>query len=458
MPEKHKGSVSKRTIRLGDFCEKIGSGATPRGGKETYSETGPVALIRSQNVYNEGFTFDGLARISCDQAKELQNVEVKKGDVLLNITGDSVARSCQVHPEAMPARVNQHVAIIRPVKTKLDARYLRFYLTTKSMQSEMRALSSAGATRNALTKSMIENFRVPELDIEDQKSIASVLGALEDKISICREITETSMSIASLIFKDWFIDFGPTRAKMTGRAPYLAPAAWSLFPDNLDDTGIPLGWNLVPFESLLDSSLGGDWGDEEAGAENSEAVYVIRGTDLRDISKGGIGKVPLRYTSPKKRDARKLQDMDIVIEVSGGSPTQPTGRSLLITSSILERFDSPAVCASFCRRFRPSSKSNAIYAALHLSVLYESGGTWEYQNQSTGISNFQTTNFLKSELVVQPGIPVLDAFTEIVEPLFRRSSSNEVAFLSDLRDEILPKLMSGELQVKEAETIVRKTV
>ncbi len=458
MHENYKGSIAKRTIRLGDFCEKIGSGATPRGGKETYSETGPIALIRSQNVYNEGFTFDGLARISCDQATELRNVEVKKDDVLLNITGDSVARSCQVDPEAIPARVNQHVAIIRPVKTKIDARFLRFYLTTKSMQSEMRALSSAGGTRNALTKSMIENFRIPELDIEHQKSISSVLGAIEDKISICREISETSMSAALLIFKDWFIDFGPTRAKMAGRAPYLSPAAWSLFPDNFDGTGIPLGWNFVPFESFLDSSLGGDWGDEEAGSENSEAVYVIRGTDLREISRGGIGKVPLRYTSPKKLDARKLQDMDIVIEVSGGSPTQPTGRSILITSSMLERFNFQAVCASFCRRFRPSSKENAIYAALHLSVLYESGGTWEYQNQSTGISNFQTTNFLKRELAVQPGVPVLDAFTEIVEPLIRRSSNNEVAFLARLRDELLPKLMSGELQVKDAETIVRKTV
>ena len=96
-------------IRLGDACWKIGSGATPRGGGDVYLPNGRYALIRSQNVYNDGFHRDGLAFIGEKHAAELQNVEVIKGDVLLNITGDSVARACQVDPDVLPARVNQHV-------------------------------------------------------------------------------------------------------------------------------------------------------------------------------------------------------------------------------------------------------------------------------------------------------------------------------------------------------------
>lgn len=111
-------------VGLSSVCSKIGSGATPRGGSNVYLEHGPFTLIRSQNVYNEGFNKDGLACINEEHAEELRNVEVQSGDVLLNITGDSVARCCQVVDDVLPARVNQHVAIIRPDAEQLDPRYL----------------------------------------------------------------------------------------------------------------------------------------------------------------------------------------------------------------------------------------------------------------------------------------------------------------------------------------------
>src|SRR5437879_4607132 len=116
----------RRTFRLGTVCTKIGSGATPRGGGEVYLDKGPYSLVRSQNVHNHGFQFGGLAFIGEQHAAELRNVEVLDGDVLLNITGDSVARCCQVDVSALPARVNQHVAIVRPDPNKLDPRFLRY--------------------------------------------------------------------------------------------------------------------------------------------------------------------------------------------------------------------------------------------------------------------------------------------------------------------------------------------
>ena len=93
-------------IHLGQVCAKIGSGATPRGGSDVYLQSGPYSLIRSQNVYNDGFHHDGLAYIGEEHAAELDGVEVHENDVLLNITGDSVARVCQVDPDVLPARVN----------------------------------------------------------------------------------------------------------------------------------------------------------------------------------------------------------------------------------------------------------------------------------------------------------------------------------------------------------------
>src|ERR1700737_1701672 len=134
------------TIRLGDACTKIGSGATPRGGKEAY-KGGATTLIRSQNVYNHKFERNGLAYINDKQASELANVVLRAGDVLLNITGDSVARCCQVPADVLPARVNQHVAILRPRPEKLDAQFLHYVLVSSTYQARLLALAAAGATR-----------------------------------------------------------------------------------------------------------------------------------------------------------------------------------------------------------------------------------------------------------------------------------------------------------------------
>jgi len=139
-------------IVLGEVCTKIGSGATPKGGADVYLEVGPYALIRSQNIYNNGFHHDGLAYIGDDHATELVNVEVLEDDVLLNITGDSVARVCQVPRTILPARVNQHVAIIRPDPNRLHPRFLWYSLASPEIQSKLLSWAGSGGTRNALKR------------------------------------------------------------------------------------------------------------------------------------------------------------------------------------------------------------------------------------------------------------------------------------------------------------------
>ena len=185
-----KASGEWRKVALGDACAKIGSGATPRGGKDVYLEEGSYTLIRSQNVYNAGFHRDGLVFISESHADALQNVEVIEEDVLLNITGDSVARVCQVATDVLPARVNQHVAIIRPDSDSLDAGYLRYYLASPEMQTLLLSWAGSGGTRNALTKVMIESLEIPLPPLPEQRAIAHVLGTLDDKIELNRRMNQ----------------------------------------------------------------------------------------------------------------------------------------------------------------------------------------------------------------------------------------------------------------------------
>ena len=254
-----------REIALGQVCSKIGSGATPRGGKEVYEEQGAYALIRSQNVYNDGFRRNGLAFIGKHHADELQNVEVLEGDVLLNITGDSVARVCQVSPDVLPARVNQHVAIIRPDAINLDASYLRYCLVNLEMQTLLLSWAGSGGTRNALTKGMIELLQIPLPPLTDQQTIAQVLSTLDDKIELNRRMNETLEAMARALFKSWFVDFDPVRAKMEGRwrrgdsLPGLPADHYDFFPDRLVDSelgDIPEGWEVKVLGDLVELAYG----------------------------------------------------------------------------------------------------------------------------------------------------------------------------------------------------------
>ncbi|CAG9901450.1 Type I restriction-modification system, specificity subunit S [Bacteroides ovatus] len=191
-----------KKYKLGEITSKIGSGATPKGGRDSYLG-GNIALIRSQNVLDFSFSKLGLAYINEVQAEKLSNVEVYEKDVLLNITGDSVARVCIVPNNVLPARVNQHVVIIRG-NDKVDYRYLLYYL--QYIKPQLLSLSQGGATRNALTKKMIEELEVKMPSKGIQKEIVSILYALDSKIELNRRINDNLEQQTQALFKSWFVD------------------------------------------------------------------------------------------------------------------------------------------------------------------------------------------------------------------------------------------------------------
>lgn len=153
---------------LGDITTKIGSGATPKGGKETYQEKG-ITLIRSMNVHNGKFEYKDLAHISDEQGTKLNNVTIEENDVLLNITGASVARSCVVPNSILPARVNQHVCIIR-CKECIIPEFLNNLLIDDNYQDLLWNIAGSGATREAITKQQVESLNIilPSIELQNE--------------------------------------------------------------------------------------------------------------------------------------------------------------------------------------------------------------------------------------------------------------------------------------------------
>ena len=348
---------------------------------------------------------------------------------------------------------------VRADPQKVYPKYLFAALRSSVVQSQIDNMH-VGTMIPHFKKGDFGKLNIPVPSYADQREIGDLYFTLTERIAFLRETNATLEAIAQALFKSWFIDFDPVRAKLEGRAPEgMDEATAALFPDEFEESElglVPSGWRLVPFGQLLCHTIGGDWGSDVPDDKNDARVAIIRGTDIPDLQSGANSRVPVRYTSQKKLATRKLEDGDIVLEVSGGSKDQPTGRSLYLTAGLLGQFDCPVEPASFCRLLRPNSKDIGVLLGQHLTYIYAQGKTWEYQNQSTGIANFQTTHFLETELVAVPSDDVLATFAEAIRPMINRAHLTQIQELAALRDTLLPRLISGQLHLPEAQELMEE--
>jgi type I restriction enzyme S subunit len=426
--------------RLGDLTSKIGSGATPRGGERAYRNDG-VPLIRSMNVYDLRFERDGLAFIDDEQAAALDHVMVARGDVLINITGASVARCCPAPQELAGARVNQHVAILRPRPELLDGRFLAYWLVAPDTKALLLSIARAGGTREALTKGGLQRFMVPAPAIAVQRRIASILGAYDELIDVNRRRIRLLEEVSRRLFEEWFVRF-----RFPGHSER------SLQEARRDYT--PNGWKLMPLGSVLSLTIGGTWGTDVADQENTCAVSIVRGTDFPGLREGNLHTVPRRFVSPRVLAKRKLSPRDVVMEVSGGSKDQPVGRVIFATQSLIGAFVDPVTLASFCRLLRVNDELASPYQVFwHLDRVYRTGFIETYQTQSTGIRNLKLGVMAENEVLCLPPPEIRAAFEEIIQPAMDALAvhSVQISALQRSRDFILPRLISGELSTTAAE-------
>lgn len=179
--------------KLAEVSKKIGSGATPLGGKSSYKEEG-VALIRSQNIYDYRFVDDGLAFLDTEQAAALEAVTIEPEDVLINITGASVGRCCMAPRRHLPARVNQHVMILRADSELLKAHYLLLTINSPVKKQQLLTYAQTGATREALTKDRLSQF---EIILPDQKTLALFEQVAGNALRLCEIIAEQTAKLTA---------------------------------------------------------------------------------------------------------------------------------------------------------------------------------------------------------------------------------------------------------------------
>ena len=405
-----------KKFKLKDLCLKIGSGATPRGGASVYKDTG-ITFIRSQNVYNNEFDYEGLVYIDDNAALKLKNVELKENDVLLNITGDSVARCTIVPKNLLPARVNQHVCILRADEKKVIPFFLKSYLVSSSMQNIMLSLAQSGGTRAALTKGMIENLEIELPPLEEQEKIVDVLSSLDDKIELNNEMNKTLEDMAQSIFKRWFVDF---EFPNEDGQPYKSSGG-EMVESELGI--IPRGWEVKKYVDISDIQYG--YSFKSKLFNGNEGVPVIR---IRDIA----NSFSSTYTTQDYNDIYRVKKNDILVGMDGEFKAHIwSGKDSLLNQRVL--------------RIRPNISSSLAFCYFSikepLRYLENSKvGTTVIHLGKQDIDNIK---------VLYPSDDLINKYKKVSDKIICRISENrfENIYLSDLRNVILPKLMTGEIDI-----------
>jgi type I restriction enzyme S subunit len=399
--------------RLGDFTKKIGKGVRPKGGKKAYKNKG-IPLIRSQNIYNNYFEFDQLVYIDENTAEKMEDGKILKDDILLNTSGNSVARTTIIPEELVGGRVNQHVSIIRPEKEKINAMFLKYYLVSPKVQAYLLSLAKQGKSKIALTDKKLRETEIMVPDMEEQKKIASILSALDNRIELKNKMQKILKEIPQAIFKHWFVKFEfPDK----NRRPYKSNGGRF---KHSELGPIPEGWAVIKLKQIADLKMG-------SSHDNNFYNYEGEGPPLLTGASNFQGKLirSNKFTTDPKRVC-KAGDLILCTRSKYGNVAYADkayclGRGVAAITPKAEEY------------------KEIIYYNLALSI----------NKLMSGASGRLSKSNIENITIILPDDNLLNKFNKCVVSVRSKISNNhsEHRILSQLRNTLLPKLVSGEIRV-----------
>ena len=380
----------------------------------------------------ELFSYDRIYDIPMELVplteREKCSSKVESGDLLfarqsLVLEG---AGKCSIVMDVSPLTVfESHL-----IRVRLDSKRanpLFYYYYFKSTQSPIKSIVSQCA-QSGIRGSDLGELSVDFPVLEIQNRIANILSNYDDLIENNQKQIKLLEEAAQRLYKEWFVDL---RFPGYENTPIIE--------------GVPRGWKQKTVEECIAFYGNGGWGKETVTGKNTHPGKVIRGTDINDIKNGHFGDIPTRYHSDNDIKSRTLRQYDLVFELSNGNINN-IGRCLFVDDLILKNCGENTICASFCKLLRPLDELHALILYLEIQDMQTSGRMLPLKKHgANGINNFDFEGFLHHELLIPN-----DA--DMVEPLktiMRKISiiQGEVTLLIEARDRLLPKLMSGELEM-----------
>ena len=413
-------------INAEEYCESVRDGThdTPKPTEKGYK------LVTGKHIKNGQIDPNDAYYISeKDYNKINERSLVEQWDVLMSMIG-TVGEVAVVRDS--PDYAIKNVALFKCGGSELKGKWLAYYLKSSEAQGHMTG-NQKGSSQQFLSLKQLRSLPVPVTDEKNMQKTICFLSAYDDLIENNQKQIKLLEEAAQRLYKEWFVDLR--------------------FPGYENTTvvdGVPQGWRKVSLSELIEYEIGGDWGEDQPTEKCDLPAYVIRGTDLYDVTHGNAKSIPYRFHAKGNLDSRKLQDGDIVFEVSGGSKNEGVARTALITESLIDFLGGDVICASFCKLIRFKDKSSAKYMYDTFQYLRNSGETVKYDKRSaSSIVNYRWKDFLEQQFIFIPTSDILTQYNTLAETMQKVivNKAQIIEQAKQARDRLLPKLMSGELEV-----------
>tara|TARA_R110002051_G_scaffold7053_3_gene33258 strand:- start:7284 stop:8636 length:1353 start_codon:yes stop_codon:yes gene_type:complete len=330
----------------------------------------------------------------------------------------------------------------------VNPRYLRYYTITNYYKQWVENFS-LGSTRGNLNAQSFGECPIPLPNRKQQDFLVKVLSDLDAKIEVNNRINAELEGMAKLIYNYWFVQFDFPDAN--GK-PYKSSSGKMVYNKTLKRE-IPEGWGSNSMADWIENDANGDWGEAEPVGKYNVKVNCIRGADLPSLDGFKENKSPIRYIHENKTH-KILESNDVIVEISGGSPTQSTGRISFVTEETFTRYEAPLICANFCKAVRLKNPKNVYNFYYTWKEAFEQGNMFNYEGKTSGIRNLLFSSLVKSFKVPIPDPDLVEKFYEFMEPIQKQKQQNllENQKLTELRDWLLPMLMNGQVTVGDAKS------
>ena len=413
-----------------DAVADILSGGTPRKSNQSYWN-GSIPWLTPKDMGRwSGVTEATVSPEAIGNGTRLAPVEA----TFVAVRGMSLHNEIRVLHPAQAMTFNQDIKAI-VARGDIDPCYLYYVLLFKRPEL-VNAVEAAGHGTGRLPTDKLKRLIIPRFGSHTERAIARLFGSLDRRIGLNRRMNETLEALARAIFKDWFVDFGPTRAKAEGRAPYLGPALWHLFPDALDDEGKPVGWIIRSASDLF------EFNPRESIKRGTNAPYL----DMAALPT--VGPVPSIPTAREYKSGSKFRDGDTLF--ARITPCLENGKTAYVFN--LGKGITGAGSTEF---IVIRSRSPLPQPASYL-LARDSGFRAHAEKSMTGTSGRQRANadILSSYEITAPTEERFwRALGDLVDPIMDNVIANaiESRTLAQIRDLLLPKLISGEIRLADAE-------
>ncbi|WP_437411011.1 restriction endonuclease subunit S [Serratia marcescens] len=322
-----------------------------------------------------------------------------------------------------------------------DPKYIYYLLSCLGRIRTSDKSAVPGVNRNEL-----HEMAVPAIeDLTSQKKLREVLESIDEKIALNNRINAELEAMAKTLYDYWFVQFDFPDAN--GK-PYNTSGGKMVYNATLGQE-IPAGWSIDTLSGWIADDKTGDWGKENREGNYTLQVNCIRGADINGLNGYGNTSMPVRYILGKN-EKKLLSAYDCVIEISGGSPTQSTGRMAFITKEMLDRFSYPVICSNFCKAITLKDKLYFYNFAYTWNNIYNKGILFGWEGKTSGIKNLLFDSFVDKYYVCIPHKDLVKKFHDIMVPLHQKKQKNlkENADLVKFRDWLLPMLMNGQVTLE----------